>query len=376
MRRVILALLLAAAHGMAQRLIDPSRVPASMLDVEDSFREPSLECQVTPFPPALNFNFRFQAGYVFRVPMAQYFGPKHMWVVLLRITPESGAAPVYLGGKYRLPDVPHTTMTLQVGGGYFLGEGRYHVAWKLYDDLGRTCRKTWTIDAHLSHGDRKVKVSMPPGTAADLALHGIRPAPQPRDDAPPIRLTVLMHAAPANPMRTRLGARDRILLLGALSSLLERVPLRSVRLVVFNLDQQKEIFRQDSFEPGALDQVAEALDALELNRVDYSVLKDPSGDANLLTNLIHGELTARAPPDVVLFLGPEARTPTKLVSPELAQPRESPPRFLYLQYRPWNRDVASVPDIIAGAVGKLKGKTFIIRTPADFAKAIAQVEQR
>jgi len=61
-----------------------------------------------------------------------------------------------------------------------------------------------------------------------------------------------------------LRASDRVILLGLLSSLLERVPTRSVRLVIFNLDQQKILLRQDAFAPNALGRVAQALNGTEL----------------------------------------------------------------------------------------------------------------
>ena len=55
------------------------------------------------------------------------------------------------------------------------------------------------------------------------------------------------------------------------------MPTRSVRLVVFNLDQQKELFRQESFSPKALDQVAQAINNVQLGVVDYRVLQNRRG---------------------------------------------------------------------------------------------------
>ena len=55
------------------------------------------------------------------------------------------------------------------------------------------------------------------------------------------------------------------------------MPARSVRLVVFNLDQQKTLLRQDALAPGALGRVAQALNGTELGLVDYHVLQNPHG---------------------------------------------------------------------------------------------------
>ena len=188
--------------------------------------------------PLLNFSFRFQAGYLVRVPMEQYFGPGHRWGIVTRITPEGGS-PVYFGNNFRLPDVPKTRNSAEIGGGYQLGEGRYQVRWVLADETGRVCRKDWTIEAKLNRGERKVKVAMAPNSVSDLSLRGLRPTRPASDDAAPVRLTGPDARGPGFSPPDPYGARDRVMLLGTLSSLLERMPTKSVRLVVFNLDQQR-----------------------------------------------------------------------------------------------------------------------------------------
>jgi hypothetical protein len=186
---------------------------------------------------------------------------------------------------------------------------------------------------------------------------------------------VLLNAAPLFPLRTRLRASDRVVLMGLLSSLLERVPARSVRLVVFNLDQQKILLRQDAFAFGALGRVAQALNGTELGLVDYHVLQNPHGRVDFLAGLINLELRAEAPSDVVVFLGPETRYADKLPPAALGEPAGAVPRFFNLQFKPYYiRGAPSFPDSIARATARAKGKTLVIQTPADFAKAIEQIE--
>jgi hypothetical protein len=167
-----------------------------------------------------------------------------------------------------------------------------------------------------------------------------------------------------------------VLLLGLLSSLLERLPARSVRLVVFNLDQQKTLLRQDALAPGALGRVAQALNGTELGLVDYHVLQNPKGHVDLLAGLMNLELRAEPPSDVVVFLGPETRYEDKLPPTALEDPHGAAPQFFNLQFRPYLHADLSLPDSITLATAKVKGKTLIIRTPADFAKAIEQIEHR
>ena len=377
MRRFLILVLLTASGAAAQSIVDSARLSPAMMDFQGGFQDLPLQCEVTPIRPALNFSFRFQAGYVVRVPMSQYLGKGHLWVVLARVTPESGdGKPVYLGTRMRLPEIPQTKLEMELGGGYLLGEGRYQVAWKMWDDSGRVCRKNWRIDARLTRSEGKVKVALPAATVADLSLRGAPLTGRSEDDAPRIRLTVLMHAAPVSPRRTRLGARDRVMLLGTLSSLLDRLPVRSVRLVVFNLDLQKELYRQENFVPQSLDRVAQSINAVELGTVNYQVLQNRGGHLDLLADLINGELTAQTPSDVVLFLGPMARFSDKVPSDGLEKASGASPRFYYLQYRSLFPQPSTLPDVITHAVAKLRGKTLVIHSPGDFAKAIDQVERK
>jgi hypothetical protein len=232
------------------------------------------------------------------------------------------------------------------------------------------------VDAKLGRQERQLKLAMPPDTVADFTLRGRPEGKRGADDAAPIRLTVLLDAAPLVPLRTRLRASDRVILLGLLSSLLERVPARSVRLVVFNLDQQKTLLRQDAFAPGALDLVAQALNGTELGLVDYHVLQNRHGHLDFLAGLMNLELRAEAPSDVVVILGPQTRYVDKLPQAALENPHGAAPQFFNLQFRPYLGGGPTLPDSISLATAKVKGKTLVIRTPADFAKAIEQIERR
>jgi hypothetical protein len=370
MRSAVTLLLLAvAAHG--QVLLNPARMPASLLDFTPKPDDKPLRCEVRPLRPTLDFSFRFQAGYRVRVPMNQFAGAGHSWGVVMRVTPEGGA-PVYLGHRTRLPEIPKTTVQLELGGGYLLGEGHYRVAWQLYDETGRVCRAEWKVEARRTHADRNVRMSLAPETATPLY---VRAPGDHRDDAPPLRVTVLLDVAPLSPRRTRMSARDNIMLLGTLSALLDRLPTRSVRLVAFNLDQQKELYRRDGFTPGQLSDVARTVETLQLGMVDYHVLQNRGGNVTLLADLVNRELTTPEPSDVVLFLGPLARFGERFPEQLLERPAGAAPHFFYLQYRPpFLRMQATLPDLIHSLVGRLKGKVVVMNSPGDFEKGIQQIE--
>jgi hypothetical protein len=375
MRLLPLAMLLSTA-GWTQSIVEPGVVARVLNRLEPSWDESALVCSVTPYGPSLNFSFRIQAGYVVRLPMDQFEGPKHAWFTLMRITPEGGdRKPVYLATRTRLPVVPQTKAEVEVGGGYLLGEGSYQVRWMMLDERGRVCRKDWRIEAKLTRGERRAKVAMRPNSVAAFSLLGSTQETRAHDDSAPFSVTIMLHAAPMFPRRTHLRVSDRMLLVGSLAALLERLPARSVRLVVFNLDQQKELYRQDDFSVAAIDQVAQAMNDLELSSVDFKVLQKPKGHIDLLADLVNRELAADKPSDAVVFLGPSTRYEDKL--PRSALERlASIPKFFYFQYRPFLRRMApAATDTINSTVSGLKGKTMIIHNPGEFAKAIDQLEK-
>lgn len=98
------------------------------------------------------------------------------------------------------------------------------------------------------------------------------------------------------------------MLAGSLSALLNRLPARSVRLVVFNLERQSVLLRKDNFTLAGIEEVTKAINEIQLGVVDYKTLQNAGGPIELLTGLIRAELQASEPSDEVVFLGPETRT--------------------------------------------------------------------
>jgi hypothetical protein len=334
MRRALIAVIFTAG-ACAQTLIDPSYVSIALREFAPHPGDVPLRCEIVPDAPTLDFAFRFRAGYTFRVPAAQYQTAGHAWFVLTKITPqEVDRKPGYLFTYTNAAEIVKTGLNFEVSGSYLLGEGRYAVESTLYDDSNRTCKREWQIDAALTRNERAVQLSLPPFTVRDLP--GIRASDWNRPSGA-ASLTILLNAAPLSPRRTRLRTGDRNLLLSALAAIVGRVPAASVRLVVFSLEAQKELFRSDGFSVDAIGQVAKAIDALELSTVDVHVLQNPSGSIDLLTRLINQELRASAPAGNVILLGPLSRFTGKIPDGSLAKPAIS--RFFYVQCKPAPRRI-------------------------------------
>src|SRR4051812_24495224 len=147
MRNALLALMCLGPVAVAQVAVDPVRYPEIERLLTPIRGEQHFACDVRAFKPSLGFSFRFQAPYVMRVPMRQFFGPGHKWLIITKVTPEAGDhAPLYLAESLLLPDVPKTDITLEVGGTFLTGEGRYTVQSALIDEAHRVCRSSWRTE--------------------------------------------------------------------------------------------------------------------------------------------------------------------------------------------------------------------------------------
>lgn len=368
MRLFILILLISPLA--AQELLDSRRIALADQGFDDARNQPKLQCEIRPMSPQLDFAFRFQAGYVTWIPMKQYSGRGHYWITVMRIRPDAGdRKSVYLAGREDLPDIPSTRQVFRTAGAFLVGQGGYHIDWLLYDDQSRVCRKSWHFDAKLTRADRNVKLLVTPNTVGPVTMGGNTRDAAP-DDARRIRITILLHVAPLNFRRNRLSWWDRALLMSTLASLLDNVPTQSIRVVAFNLDQQRELFRDDDFKPQSYMRLYALLDSVQLGTVDYRVLKNPSGHVALLKSIVDREFAATPSSDAIVFLGPGSRYESRKL-PEDAVFAESPssPKlffFRYETYGPWT----SFAEPISLAVKQLGGKTIAIRTPGEFATAI------
>ena len=389
---------LAAGVAAAQVVSETARLPEA---------GGTLACQMEPIKPVLNFGFRFQAGYVFRVPLSLYEGRGHHWDVVFGVTPDGGQ-PVYFKDGQDLP-VARADSLGEMRGSFLVGEGRYRVTWSLRDDLGRVCRKEWELEARAA---RNEQVLMPRGTVADLSWRPVTGAPR---TGYPQRITLVVNASlPAGVQANQSAANGSdsasvaggrwATLVSMVAAVLERLTPAAVRVVVIDLDQQREVWRQDGFTLDGMSRVFHAADGLAQWAVDYRVLQHPAGAWDLLANVVNRETKAAEPADAVVFAGLPWRTPVKMPA-GFPGAKESGPRFFYLQYRTVAPLVAggadldqpgrrgrgayrpeappAIPvatpvgqaDAIDQALRRVKGKTLAIYFPKDLGRAIQEIEQ-
>jgi hypothetical protein len=353
----------------------------------------TLACEITPIKPALTFALQLRAGYRIRIPTNQFASGGHNWRVLVRVTPDVGARdPVYLSSDFEMGPKPETKLMAEITGGFLVGEGSYSGSLVLTDDLGRASAREWQFRARFDTEGGVLRGTLAPGTVAELSA-----TPQPQ--RPPIfgRLTVLLHIATAVRNAQMLEEVDLQRALAQLAALLEQAPARSVQLLVFNLDQDKVVFRADPFHWDDIARAAGSLSALQLNTVDYRVLQRSGG--GVLIDLINRESRASPLADAVIFLGPYRPSAAQIYPGELAQlPRG--PRYFYIRYTVSGEDwtaqmqacvaaggraacpqakvvpASASPDAIGAVIAMLHGTTFDIHSPEGFAKAIRGIVER
>jgi hypothetical protein len=279
----------------------------------------------------LIFSPRLQAGYVCRLPLALSQVKGQRWLALTRITPQRGNRnPVYLSDAVRFSPLGNQEPAAIAQGSYWLGEGRYSVDFLMTDVAGDACRSQWQIDARLNPAARNFKAMLAPGTVAGSWAAGVAPqAAKPLD-----RITILLHAASLAQLQTAIGTLAQAMLLDGTVALMDEMPARSVRLVVFDLEQQKVMLRKDGFTLAALPEVAQALNAVQPATVDYRTLENPHSTADFIEKLVNTEIHAAEPSDAVVFLGPKSIYKDK-PSPDFGLPPGAKQRFFYLVCSPW-----------------------------------------
>jgi hypothetical protein len=369
-------ILLAVWNASAQRVADPARIPERWKSFERGAAGSKLACRVHPIQPRLNLGFRFQTGYSIEVPMRQYSGAGHWWSVIFRVTPEAKERdPVWFVSRRRIPPGAGQKSLAEFGGAYLVGEGRYKVDMLLVDDSDRVCATNWKMRAKLNDQVRNARPGMLPGAVDDMSLRRSGHFPAVRDGVESgANVSILMHVAATLPNRVRLQSCDRMVLMSALGSILERLPARNVRLTVFNLDQQKELYRTTELSNTSFHEAIEALNGLELGTVDYGTLRNRTGHVDLVSELLNRELAADNRPDLIIFLGPLAHWTGRVSDEEL--PSGNLPPLYNIQLRPWRFLPSGLQaDTIESTVRKLGGRTKQVYSPQDFAEAIQDVER-
>lgn len=384
-----------AAAASAQVVTSPSQLPDAVKNFGPGAPHGELACRLEILQPSLNFGSRFQAGYMLRIPLHEYSGGGHLYVVF-QVTPQEGnRQPILFADTIDLPD-DRPDATEEVHGAFLLGEGHYHVKWSIVDDVGRVFRKEWVLDVKPEGHE---KIAMPPATAGDLSW---RPASKPSANTYPRRVTILVSAAPT-------AGYPWTTMLGTLGPLVERLSA-TIRLVVLSLPLERELFEIDGFRLDGIDRVVHATNRLIDPTADHGLLQHQAGVWELLATLVNREVQAPEHVDAVIFVGAPwwIRDPMPTSFPKTV--KALGPRFFSLHYPRggtlgpmggggvggWQGPTGPIgigppaaavrnPQIMDGSlwgtpfdtikqtVLRMRGKIFNLEKPADFDRAMEEI---
>jgi hypothetical protein len=357
-----LAGIASAVPAKAQQFLATQDIPeANRLIDTNSKQANSLKCDILKWKPFVDFDFRYVSLFGISAPAAQ-FVPGQRLTMLLRITPAQGK-PVLLAHNFQIQPIPPDmsssfnpkTFRVDVSGGFATGEGRYVVELLLYDDRGRVRYKRWTVAAI---SDNKLMTPLlAPSTVAPLVANRW----DGRLDPDGFRLTVLLDATAVRAMASDLR-EERFLLLQLLASLLRQVPCESVMVVAFNLDQQREIFREEHFDGPGFVRLSTVLQNLQLSIVPYKALQSGNA-ARFLADLAEEQNSAQQSPDAVIFIGSNTHVTEKRLETAQESPEVGTSHFYYFEYFGFR---TPFPDTIDYLTRDLHGTVFRINSVRDF----------
>lgn len=372
---VLAPLLLAPARLSAQRFIDPDRPEVRRLisSIDEMIGSPGageLSCSVRELEPILNFAFRYQTGYQVAMPLRQFPADGVRLRVFVRVRSQEGRT-FYFSQSEQLPAGPRDKkLQVTLTGGFFVGEGAYEVDLLTRDSRGFTCGKRWTFRLRLKGDERRAARFVPAGTLAPLELDAWEEIPEDR----PYRVSVILHIAPISPRRARISQFDQSMLSTTLSALFEDTPFRDVSVRALSLQHQREIFSSGPLDARAFSRLVQVMEEVQTATIGVDQLANPKGHVDLLADLVNQELSSQSPPDAIIFIGPTSNHLDGFPRERIKVAPGRMPQFFYLHldFYTWRYPWTGTIDRLTGGQG---GKVFRIRTPAQLAKAIRQMEE-
>ncbi len=308
---------------MRRNLQKRKMLPKAARDLDSAPAESRLPCYFDLHGGLTwTFLFRYSTGFQIDCQLGSTVLPGTTWMAVIRITNQFGKSAIMLE-EFDIPQVPHENHTaldaplsglkVSMSGGFAAGPGRYLFEIVLTDKRGNSIRRKWKLKLPGYKEEQQVSSALLPGAIAPLLA--------PRWDgaltSKGIRVTVLLDLESLYPFAW-LRTWDRAYLLQSLTSLLDQLPCKSVRLIAFDLERQEELFRQDNFDADGFERLEKALGQVQFDTIPYQSLMRGAW-AGFLVNLTQQEITTKQTPDAVIFLGisgnqAEAKFPSEMLN--------------------------------------------------------------
>ncbi|MCU0228618.1 MAG: acetyltransferase [Bryobacterales bacterium] len=358
-------------------------IPLSDLAIfEADLPRDDLRCKVERTETVLGFDLNYHTGYHAEVPLAELLEGENILSVLFRVYPvDQPKQKRYFIQRFRVPDLkigeddepPKGSVMLQ--GGVLAGTGKYRLEWLMRDRRERVCASSWEFEV-IPDTSALLPITLTPGLVRQAVAHPFKnvqqvDVPKAESDAS-LHVKVLVHFAPLNVQSAALQPIDLAALSSILRSISQDERVGKVSLVVFNVREQRVLYRQDASTEVDYPAIGEAIDTLNQGTIRYSLLADRHSDTRFLTQLITSEIARDSDVDGVIFVGPKVML------------EENPPKELLgevgaveypLFYVNYNLNPRENPfrDAIGHAVRFYRGQEFTVFRPQDLFSVVRKM---
>jgi hypothetical protein len=354
-------------------------MPSDSVILESAENRKDLPCTVNPDKAALGFDLKFHLGYEVTVPIKELAGTENHLTMVFRVTPDNHPdEPTYFSQHFQVPAIEQDEGgPAYLDGSFNVGEGKYHIDWLMRDRSERMCSFHWDSEASLPARDKQMALDIAAGAvqAVDPEVFKQEPPIQ-REPKPPLNVKIMVNFAPQDANSAALQPLDTGALISMLRSISREPRIVKFTVVVYNMQQQKVIYRQDEASQIDFPALGQAVKSLHLGTVDLKHLAQKHSDTDFLTQLMTSEIKdPKDSLDALIFAGPKVMLDDGLAPETLKQFAEVKFPIFYMNYNaspqqnPWR-------DAIGSAVRFLKGAEYTISRPRDLFFAWSEIMGR
>jgi hypothetical protein len=336
-----------------------------------------LPCKVEEVKPVLGFDLKFHSGFEVTVPMKELAGTENLLTIVFRVKPEGKPeAERYFIQRVKVPKLEEDAKgDAFLTGGFDLGEGKYEVEWLMRDRAEHVCSNHWKIEAVVPPKDKQMEIMAPAETVQPTdPEHFVEDPPVARASAGPnpLHVKVLINFAPQRARSATMQPVDTSALVSILRTISRDPRIGKFSLVVFNLQDQKVLYRQDAADKIDFPKIGASLEALKLGTVDLKNLQVKNSETEFLSGLLQSEVGAEQSFDGLIFAGPKALLDQNVPQEALRNVGTVEYPVFYLNYNlypqqiPWR-------DSIGHAVKFFHGVEYTISRPRDLWFAVSEM---
>jgi hypothetical protein len=296
-----------------------------------------LDCSVESVKPEMKLDLRFHSGYVAEIPLKQIAGNGTELRTTVRVTPiaDAGNSVVFTDTVTAPAIARGTGGSVDLGGEYVVGPGRYRVDWLIRDGAGHACSAHWKIETKIHHGMEKLPFPVPADTAEEAPIDAFQSAETNKRDPHLLHAKVLVNFSPGPQSEPVLSDAEILSLTSILRAVVRQPQFADFSVVGFSMDEEQVFYRQDPSPAIDFPAMGKAAQALKPGTLRAALLGDPASAGKFLGNLLRTELYQQQPaPDVVIVISPKVMLDKKVPEELLGSDTAARCPIFYLNYDP------------------------------------------